>query len=504
MGILKCFAVLAQEASPAIVNGVGASEAGSVSVGHASPGFNIGVFEFVIVIVFLSFLLKVVTLHYASRAEKHANQAASPPKVHTAAPNPLWQFAFVGGCVFLGFVGLAMAFFLLGQPRMVIQNRPQTRQSNLLEAMPEAPQGFANNIGPVSPHARHIVNAENGNQDQPILEQSEIPDDFLADRYPSIADCGAPLAIKTYDEIVARWSGSPAASKDGSGKTVGADSDQAADEVLAGPITILMCNAGLSDQDYLPLVAAFTQKLEAKIKQVTVKDMPNVITDSIPLADSNFHVLVASNSSYVGCTLRGKDSMKKDFVKNLDVKYDEKLWVTDLDAYAAKYPGPIYIVGRSDDFFASEKVATERAVEAITDSTVESHAREIYEKRFMKNGRIFQIADLYHQKYKRPYGDVFRCAVLLQSHNIIARNVTRGNTGAQKSLGLSPFNRGWTPSFEWFIALLIGLTVVVGIISNVLTQGYYRTEISRAVVICVVGGFLILVSIVLMIVGSAH
>ena len=91
--------------------------------------YNIGVFEFVIVIVFLSFLLKIVTLHYASRAEKQANRAASPPKAHAAAPNPLWQFAFVGGCVFLGFVGLAMAFFLLGQPRMVIQNRPQTRQS---------------------------------------------------------------------------------------------------------------------------------------------------------------------------------------------------------------------------------------------------------------------------------------------------------------------------------------------------------------------------------------
>ena len=58
------------------------------------------------------------------------------------------------------------------------------------------------------------------------------------------------------------------------------------------------------------------------------------------------------------------------------------------------------------------------------------------------------------------------------------------------------------PSFEFFLAMIVCLTVVAGFVSNIATQGYYRTKISNtslAVAALVVG--LILLNVVMSIVA---
>ena len=72
---------------------------------------------------------------------------------------------------------------------------------------------------------------------------------------------------------------------------------------------------------------------------------------------------------------------------------------------------------------------------------------------------------------------------------------------AQRSL-LSRVVPAGPPSFEFSLAMIVCLTVVAGFISNIATQGYYRTKISNtllAIAALVVG--LILLNVVMSIIA---
>ena len=135
------------------------------------------------------------------------------------------------------------------------------------------------------------------------------------------------------------------------------------------------------------------------------------------------------------------------------------------------------------------------------------------------------MLDSFTQTFERPYGDVYRDAVLVavdkrftvpktmsdsEAKRFVINMVEEVDSGhadfsyprevagplsvMQRAL---PITRKWSrPSFEWCIALLVGLTIVVGTISNVLTQGYYRSEISNYVFGLVLLGFCILIILV--------
>ena len=113
-----------------------------------------------------------------------------------------------------------------------------------------------------------------------------------------------------------------------------------------------------------------------------------------------------------------------------------------------------------------------------------------------RNVPYYKELDTFLQKYERPYGDVYRYAILAEVNDtrLPASVPAHGHAEA----GYTRFSvKQWSrPSFEWCIALLVGLTVFVGTISNVLTQGYYRSEISNWIFGLVLLGFSILVILV--------
>jgi len=465
-----------------------------------------GVFEFVLAIIFMSFVFKTINLRYESQKNNQTNGEAyslgvssamerkeQPSKraaQKSAGTSPPWRFLFFAACCLI-----PMAFFFLASLSDRIQPVP---------AMPEMAEAPWSPEGP-APAPVVVPVPIDANSATRLTQPEEAPDEFLADVYPSIVDCAAPLAIKVYNEISDRLPtrASPEAEDSGDEKDEDNENKIAEKETVEPTefyITNDFTNGGLSEQDYVPFVIAFRKKIEAKVENSSVKDVTDQgMNDFLGSPKSAYRILVSEVQKFangeidhtagrVVCRVRAKDLSTE-----VITPYVRKLWLTDFKAYSKQNPDRKFAVGRDDGFSPNLSQAREQAIRnALVGSTVD-----------------YRLIDEVCQKYERPYGDVFRCSVLLELDE--SRQVTithpvnvNHNTNAvrsQPTLLSSLFDCDWKPSFEWSIALLIGLTVIIGTISNALTQGYYRTEISGSVLVMVALGFCLLIAIIVSAIG---
>lgn len=494
MRIFKFITVIAQDASPT----------------HFNEGSSMGVFEFVLAIIFMSLLFKTINLRFESQKNNQTRgeanslglnsamdmqeQRASKEKAakgasrKTTNPSSRWLILCLMALCFI-----PMAFFLLGSLSYQPAAMPTVPAVPLeIHQLPEAPA--ISEAVPVPPNATPWER-----------ELNETPDEFLADVYPSIVDCGAPMAIKIYNEISDRL---PTVSR-GQAEDPGDEKDEdnqnkIAEQETPEPTEFYIANGGLSEQDYIPFVVAFRKKIQAKIKNSSVREVSGQVTDYLKPPKSHYRIFVdrlpkvingedVYTAGQVVCKVKAKDLSTEVLTT-----YVQKLWLTDFDAYSKQNPGRQFAVGRDDGFYPNQSQAREQALKNAG-RTVDS----VGGTQYAINGRTFNLIDEACQKYERPYGDVFRCSVLLahgQDTSVDMVSATVMET-RQPTLLSSLFNCGWKPSFEWSIALLIGLTVVIGTISNVLTQGYYRTEISSSMMVAVLVGFCILIAIVISTIG---
>ena len=185
----------------------------------------------------------------------------------------------------------------------------------------------------------------------------------------------------------------------------------------------------------------------------------------------------------VVCKVRGIDSSTE-----VAINCTEKLWLSDFESFAGRGDRlEDFSVGRSDEFLPNASQAQQTAIKNVTAGRQYSTNKGM---RYLVNGRPYKLSDRLLQKYERPYGDVYRCAVLLEADKETV-SFASVPVGAQAKAKMR------APSFEWFVALLIGLTLVIGTISNVLTQGYCHAEISNSVSAMVVLGVFVLFLIVI-------
>ena len=156
------------------------------------------------------------------------------------------------------------------------------------------------------------------------------------------------------------------------------------------------------------------------------------------------------------------------------VKYDEKPWVESFGAFTTERPNKQFIAGYSTPLASSDLDARR---EAMSDAS---------EKLKQSGFNHFQLAeslacDRFVQKLSRPYGDVWRVALLfdlssqpMATHAISTMNAQVADSQKYRSRVVA-------------IVVLFLFTGVLCVAINLLTLGYYRMQISLGWVFAVLG-----------------
>lgn len=143
------------------------------------------------------------------------------------------------------------------------------------------------------------------------------------------------------------------------------------------------------------------------------------------------------------------------------------MWLTDFNYFLTLHPNQRFQVGVSGvEPLRSE--ARERAIHDVCQQlkvrpqTVSDH-----------------IVGTFTQTIQRPYGLVYREVILVQDSSNLSTMAMGSNNhqgGVLSSWGLE---RGpYKPSFEFGLALIVCLTVVLNFVANVATQGCCQRRIS--------------------------
>ncbi|SMP72560.1 hypothetical protein SAMN06265222_115102 [Neorhodopirellula lusitana] len=144
----------------------------------------------------------------------------------------------------------------------------------------------------------------------------------------------------------------------------------------------------------------------------------------------------------------------------------DKPWVEHLDQLVSQFPNRRYLVGYSEEFASSEAVARQSAIDNAR-AQVRVYANNGYAVEIQDR----HVIDRFAQKLTRPYGDVWREAVLV---DVTSASMQRAAV-AKAALG----KHAWTFHLGLITTsvLLIILTVVICFAINALTQGYYRNSV---------------------------
>ena len=154
----------------------------------------------------------------------------------------------------------------------------------------------------------------------------------------------------------------------------------------------------------------------------------------------------------------------------------EKPWVDGFDRFIASYPKRRFVVGYSQHFENSEQAAKLSAIEdAMRQSAIELNGERVT----LIDER--HVIDRFAQQIDRPYGDVWRQAVLIElpDDHAIAATAHSQNTQARHAF------QSWLAlrfSQTTILIALVVLTVMLCKGLNWITQGYYRPQV---VLVCV-------------------
>lgn len=178
-------------------------------------------------------------------------------------------------------------------------------------------------------------------------------------------------------------------------------------------------------------------------------------------------------------------------------QFIEKPWVAQFDQFASSNPQRNFVLARSDHFSASPEsaflIADQRGAESITRMLmplvqegqvtlipdIEIQTRNTI--RWLIQSGVF-VRDRFVQRLKRPYGDVYRAAVLfeVQPHQLetlrgeiytISRNRQRDRQASVSFLGGA--------------VVIFGVVTLLCLFLNQATRGYYRAKLSA---VCLCGG----------------
>ena len=143
--------------------------------------------------------------------------------------------------------------------------------------------------------------------------------------------------------------------------------------------------------------------------------------------------------------------------------YLQKPWVEEFDRFVSTRPQQRFVVGYSGRLVSSEEEARHMAMQdAIEKSQV------VLAEGIVARADESYVVDRFAQKLSRPYGDVWREAVLLDvSGNRMASAIASAHRQTMQA-------HQSHMSIVMSLLILFGVTTALCVILNLLTQGYYR------------------------------
>ena len=321
--------------------------------------------------------------------------------------------------------------------------------------------------------------------------------EFEASLYPGLVECAAPLARKVGDLI----------ERQDFTQSIDDDSER---EML---VFVVYTDDSLEGKR-MSVLSAFARSLENRFpgSQVIESDDDGDVsvelkehefaltlsasvqtTERIFFDDTSDHRLSSSNirmkvkiqesQGHVTCRVRSLQRTAES-----QVKFVDKPWVAQFDQLVSKFPNKQFVVGYSDKLASSEPEARQSAMKNAQAQVRIAAGNGV-------NTLIDEtsVIDRFAQKLSRPYGDVWREAVLVD----ITGEAMRGSVAvATARAAQSSSNKRFT--MLGALILVFG-TVAICFVANTLTQGYYRQRIQAsagtAMVLVLVAAFLFVATI---------
>jgi hypothetical protein len=306
----------------------------------------------------------------------------------------------------------------------------------------------------------------------PEIWQLSNGDLFTARIYPSLVATATPLAIKLADELHSVGSG-----------------DSAAPVV---PMTIQIAGEQLVEKHRSGLLERFSRQLRTEFPDaaVLVIDGPSgdqradldegTVWVSLRMDDQETR---PSWDEGIGQE-RGRhvclaQTARGDIV--VECEYIDKPWLEDFDAFVSQRPTKRYTIGYSGSLVSSEAEARRLAMkDAVAKSRI-----KVAPNAFVHVSEQ-HVVDRFAQRLSRPYGDVWREAVLLDvSPDRMAPLISTVQTSLVK-------RRTETRSALYGLVVLLGFTTLLCVILDAITQGYFRKPlvvgIAAVVILAVLSG----------------
>ena len=297
--------------------------------------------------------------------------------------------------------------------------------------------------------------------------------EFQANLYPGMKECMAPLARKIGDAVENEGM-PPTGDADQENEKVvftvfvddslGSESGQCYDQfvdALAERFPDVQLSAGDADQrapSTKPKKHELFLSLSASVQSGKIA-LPPVVTSNRRV----FHSL-PSSSGKVKCQAVGSDRKA-----NATATFIQKTWVNQFDQLVSAIPQKQFVVGYSQELSSSEPLARQSAMENAQ-SQIRVHANT--------HGGINTLIDVTHvvdrfaQKLTRPYGDVWREAVLID----VTGEAMQGTIAAAEARAAR--DRGIKKGGALLAVLLLLAIIAVCFIGNAVTQGYYRRPLN--------------------------
>lgn len=298
-------------------------------------------------------------------------------------------------------------------------------------------------------------------------------DKFTASHYPSMGDCAQPIA-----QLVSEFVDENKLVANSGDAESPMEFEVVAEDSVKGT----------------PFISSFVQNLRKLIPGVTVTlvvDEPEPASEApaeVPSEPTKLKLTLFANTNqsddslpaqmnpavgpvdvFRASTLQGTVHCRldhSDVRTELTTKFSDKPWVFHYDEVISQAPGRKLIVGYSDPLSGSESSARASAFRSAQDqvriSTNSGVRLELDER---------QIVDRFAQKLTRPYGDVWREAVLVDLTSPSLQEV------AGRRIAVAVNSNDQRQSLLVSIGLLVGVVILFCLAANGLTQGYYRRRL---------------------------
>jgi len=309
----------------------------------------------------------------------------------------------------------------------------------------------------------------------PAVWQLDESDLFTARIYPSLLATAAPLAGKLADKLL---------------------QIQPVDEKgeQLPPAVIQVSGRKLDDKHRSGLLERFTRQLRkelpgAEVLVVSDTDSEHQRSDPKPA--------MVSVSLEVG-TLdqrpawddgidqeRGKHFCRAHTSRGdilVECEYIDKPWLEDFDTFVSQRPSKRFVIGYSDSPASSEAEARRLA---LADAVARSRIKIAPETFVVFDQQ--HVVDRFAQRLSRPYGHVWREAVLL---DVSPERIAPAIAAVQATLAVRQTENRSTIRG---LVLLLGFTALLCITLDAISQGYYRKPlvvgIAVVVIFVLLGGF---------------